>query len=151
MINTMIRVNAALCDIFGWDPATSVIGHLEWSTRKIDPAFKTPAMTMNDFRKLVVDCSAGISPEQPKEWDEMATKKEIDDVVKAHTDALEKQIADLTARVDSLAIGPAYAGHTFEGVVKMLPKVHKHLAGDQEDDKLKLRKLVENIFNKVNK
>lgn len=151
MINTMVRVNAALCDIFGWDPATSVIGHLEWTTRKIDPAFIDPKMTMNDFRKLVVDCSAGISPEQPKEWDEMATKKEIDDVVKAHTDVLEKQIAGLTARVDSLAVGPVYAGHPFEGIVKMLPKVHKHLAGDQDDDKLKLRKLVENIYNKVNK
>ena len=81
----------------------------------------------------------------------MATKQEIDDVVKAHTDALEKQIADLTARVDSLAVGPVYAGHQFEGIVKMLPKVHKHLAGDQGDDKKTHRSIVESIFNKVSK
>lgn len=151
MINTMIRVNAALCDIFGWDPATSVIGHLEWTTRKIDPAFKTPAMTMSDFRKLVVDCSAGISPEQPKEWDEMATKKEIDDVVKAHTDVLETKIEELETKLDSLAYGPAYAGHTFEGLVKVLPKIYGHVAGPHGDEKLKLRQLVESIYNKVNK
>jgi len=151
MINTMVRVNAALCDIFGWGPATSVIGHLEWTTRKIDPAFKTPAMTMNDFRKLVVDCSAGISPEQPKEWDEMATKAEIETVVKDNTASLEAKIDTLEAKLDAVVYGPKYEGNDFDGLLKWFPRLYKHLGGEQSDDKLPLRKIVENIYNKVNK
>ena len=41
---------AAICDHYGWDPLTRVIGHKEWTTRKVDPAFD-----MDLFRDHVVN------------------------------------------------------------------------------------------------
>lgn len=90
MVDTIVRVNAALCDLFGWDPTAAVIGHLEWTRRKIDPAFHTPAMSMTDLRRMVADCLntyRGRGPDTPKGWDEMATPDEIRDIVADVVDA----------------------------------------------------------------
>jgi hypothetical protein len=35
--DALIRSNAAICAHMGWDPATRLLGHREWTTRKIDP------------------------------------------------------------------------------------------------------------------
>jgi hypothetical protein len=35
--DALIRSNAAICQHMGWDPAFRVVGHREWTTRKIDP------------------------------------------------------------------------------------------------------------------
>lgn len=139
-MDNYFALTEAFCSEFGWNEY-NFVAHKELTRRKIDPSF--------DMRWYRTEYLGRISTEQPKEWDEMASKEEIDAVVKARTDVLEKQLKDLTARLDALAVGPAYAGHNFEGIVKMLPKVHKHLAGDQTEDSLKLRKLIENIYNKV--
>jgi len=44
----MALASAALCRVHGWDE-TRIIGHLEWTERKIDPA----GFTMSDFRNQV--------------------------------------------------------------------------------------------------
>jgi hypothetical protein len=50
LLDSFWRTAAALCDSFRWDPRYRVIGHAEWSRRKIDPRFETPVMSMNDAR-----------------------------------------------------------------------------------------------------
>jgi hypothetical protein len=35
--DALIRSNAAICEHMGWNPATRLIGHREWTTRKVDP------------------------------------------------------------------------------------------------------------------
>jgi hypothetical protein len=35
--DALIRSNAAILTHMGWDPATRLIGHREWTTRKVDP------------------------------------------------------------------------------------------------------------------
>lgn len=47
-LEAMVRVQAAVCEFHGWG-AQSVIGHLEWTTRKIDPR----GFTMVSMRALV--------------------------------------------------------------------------------------------------
>lgn len=42
-MNTVDRTAAALCDVFDIDPATQLIGHKEWTSRKIDPTFDMDA------------------------------------------------------------------------------------------------------------
>ncbi|MFG2138014.1 peptidoglycan-binding protein [Streptomyces sp. NPDC048650] len=52
------RVSAAVCRAHGWT-AASVIGHKEWTTRKIDPSFSMAAMRARIARRL------GSAPTQP--------------------------------------------------------------------------------------
>lgn len=47
-LEAMVRVQAAVCEFHGWG-AQSVIGHLEWTARKIDPR----GFTMVSLRALV--------------------------------------------------------------------------------------------------
>ena len=53
----LIRVNAAVCDMYGWDPRTRLIGHKEWTRRKIDPfwSFNGSVDMMEDIRSDTVD------------------------------------------------------------------------------------------------
>jgi len=44
------RASGAICLGLGWNPLTRVIGHKEWTSRKIDPTFD-----MFDFRSRVAD------------------------------------------------------------------------------------------------
>lgn len=48
-LDTMIKVNAALIDVFNWPNSNVCIGHKEWTARKIDPA----GFDMFEFRRLV--------------------------------------------------------------------------------------------------
>lgn len=58
-LEAMVRVQAAVCEFHGWG-AQSVIGHLEWTTRKIDPR----GFTMVSMRALVAaHLAAGPSTE----------------------------------------------------------------------------------------
>ena len=71
-LDTMVRVNAALVDVFDWPSANACIGHKEWTARKIDPA----GFDMFEFRRLVsVRLAEHGSPKPPatpnKEYDDM--------------------------------------------------------------------------------
>lgn len=89
------------------------------------------------------------TPDTPKEWDEMATKKEIDDLVSARTAPLEKKIDALTAELRTIATGGTFQGHAWPGLIQSVTAIRRHLAGDQADDSKTLRSVVEAIFNKV--
>jgi hypothetical protein len=136
MIDTMRRVNAALCDLFGWDPLTRVIQHAEWTRRKIDCAFIAPAITYLQFRQMVTDTLAAYyrdgAPQPPKEWDEMATKEEIESVVR---DVVQEELK-------ALAVGP-YMGH--QGALVQLSAISAEVVGGEGSRSI--RKLSEMIWN----
>lgn len=48
-LNLAVRLCAVLCAAWGWDPFVRVLGHLEWTRRKNDPAF----IQMEMFREEV--------------------------------------------------------------------------------------------------
>lgn len=142
MVDTIVRVNAALCDIGRWDPAVACLGHLEWTRRKIDPAFHTPAMTMGDLRRDITACldawRHGTTPLPPKD-DEMTPAQE------AKLDALAADVAALTANVNTLATGGTYQGHAWPGLIQSIGAIRKHLG----DDTKTVRGLLEAIRNRV--
>ncbi|WP_335932128.1 peptidoglycan recognition family protein [Streptomyces sp. PTD5-9] len=76
--DAIVRVQAALCRAHGWS-AKSVIGHLEWSSDKVDPrGFTMPALRADVAERLKHPASWN-----PDEEDPMAgiTKKDIFDAV----------------------------------------------------------------------
>lgn len=52
----LVRVDAAVCSLYGWDAATRLIGHKEWTRRKVDPrwSYQGKLDTMEDLRFDVV-------------------------------------------------------------------------------------------------
>ncbi|MDN3259642.1 peptidoglycan-binding protein [Streptomyces sp. CSDS2] len=56
------KVAAAVCRAHGWS-ADRVIGHKEWTTRKIDPSFPMPAMRARIAKRL--GATTGPDPYQP--------------------------------------------------------------------------------------
>jgi hypothetical protein len=49
--DALIRSNAAVLAHLGWDPATRLIGHREWTTRKVDPRWGGFANPMPQIRQ----------------------------------------------------------------------------------------------------
>ncbi|MFH8475297.1 N-acetylmuramoyl-L-alanine amidase [Streptomyces sp. NPDC018000] len=87
--SAIVRVQAALCRAHGWS-AKSVIGHLEWSSDKIDPRGFTMARLRADVAERLKH-PASWNPGSPNtEEDPMAgiTKKDIFDAV-WKTDAID--------------------------------------------------------------
>jgi len=60
-------------------------------------------------------------PPNPKDDDDMTPAQE------AKIDNLARAVADLTARVDALAVGPTYQGHATGGVVPTVERIARHL------------------------
>lgn len=114
MLDTMWRTNAALCALHGWDPLAAVVQHAEWTRRKIDCAFLTPPITYDQFRRDV----ARVLTDHDQE-DEMtpAQEQKLDD--------LAKQVRDLRALVDALAVGPGW-GHK-DGALPLLQRIARKL------------------------
>ena len=50
MERALVVTNAALCEFMGWNPKTRVIGHREWTKRKIDPRWNGGANPMPGLR-----------------------------------------------------------------------------------------------------
>ncbi|MFE0046299.1 peptidoglycan-binding protein [Streptomyces albireticuli] len=59
---TVERVAAALCRAHGWS-AASVVGHKEWTARKIDPSFSMPGMRDRIARRLAAGPGPAPAPE----------------------------------------------------------------------------------------
>lgn len=82
-LEAMVRVQAAVCEFHGWG-AQSVIGHLEWTTRKIDPR----GFTMVGMRALVAaHLAAGPSTEDdvtPEDIEKIAERVLLKDGVIAN-------------------------------------------------------------------
>jgi hypothetical protein len=82
-LEAMVRVQAAVCEFHGWG-AQSVIGHLEWTTRKIDPR----GFTMVSMRALVAaHLAAGPSTEDdvtPEDIEKIAERVLLKDGIIAN-------------------------------------------------------------------
>ena len=70
----LIRVNAAVCDMYGWAPEVKLLGHKEWTRRKIDPrwSFNGQPDTMEHIRGDTVSLIESKREFMPKQqWFQM--------------------------------------------------------------------------------
>ncbi|MFJ3141745.1 N-acetylmuramoyl-L-alanine amidase [Streptomyces halstedii] len=97
--NAIVRVQAALCRAHGWT-AKSVIGHLEWSSDKIDPrGFGMPALRADVAERLT----------HPASWspdDEAPQSEEDTDMTPAQEALLKKLAADVAELKKQQAVAP---------------------------------------------
>jgi hypothetical protein len=100
---TLDRLNAAICWRLRW-PATRVIGHKEWTSRKPDPAHFDMAAHRRRVQLLINAGPPAHTPPTPKDWFTMATEQDVRAaVVAAFTDPLVDIIPDTEYRKDLLA------------------------------------------------
>jgi LysM domain/N-acetylmuramoyl-L-alanine amidase len=99
------RVVAAYCRAEGWSPnggAGSVIGHGEYSTRKVDPA-----LDMGDLRRQVQKLLAGggVTPGDGEQWHTVVSGDTLYSLAQRYNTTVDKikQLNNLTS--DKLAIG----------------------------------------------
>ena len=142
MLETMHCTNAALCSVNGWDPMTRVVQHSEWSRRKIDCAFVTPPLSYDAFRRNIAALVA--APPEPKEWDQMATKEDLENVISARTAHLEAKLDALERQLDALAVG-GYKGH--QALLPAIDLVKAQLLPEHPQGSRSVRKLLELIYN----
>ncbi|MFJ3278493.1 peptidoglycan recognition protein family protein [Streptomyces halstedii] len=97
--NAIVRVQAALCRAHGWT-AKSVIGHLEWSSDKVDPrGFGMPALRADVAERLT----------HPASWspdDKTDPQSEEDTVTPAQEALLKKLTADVAELKKNAAVAP---------------------------------------------
>lgn len=53
MLHSLVVSDAAICEHYGWDPASRLLGHLEWTRRKIDPYWNGIVNSMPSIRLAV--------------------------------------------------------------------------------------------------
>lgn len=80
----------------------------------------------------------------PKEWDEMATKKDFDDALAAAVAPIEQKLDALERQVDALAVG-GYKGH--QALLPAIDAVKAQLLPEHPEGSRSIRKLLELIYN----
>ncbi|MDX3324745.1 N-acetylmuramoyl-L-alanine amidase [Streptomyces sp. ME02-6979-3A] len=99
--DAIVRVQAALCRAHGWS-AKSVIGHLEWSSDKVDPR----GFSMVDLRADVAE-----RLEHPASWspggkDANTESEEDTDMTPAQEKLLKQLVTDVAALKAGAAVAP---------------------------------------------
>ncbi len=92
MERALVVTNAALCEFMGWNPKTRVIGHREWTKRKIDPRWNGGSNPMPGLRSATaaeVDPNLVVDPpivplptDDTGDDDDMAFTPEEEDFLK---------------------------------------------------------------------
>lgn len=75
--DALIRANAAICEVMGWDPLTRLIGHREWSTRKVDPRW---GGSTNPMPQIRLDTVALLTPKEDYEMLPLKKDEKREDV-----------------------------------------------------------------------
>lgn len=75
----LIVTNAILLDHYGWNPMSRLIGHREWTLRKVDPRWDGMTNPMPGIRADTEDLMEG---------DDMPTAEEIREIVREELDRL---------------------------------------------------------------
>jgi hypothetical protein len=83
LLRVMVAINAATFLQFGYT-ANRAINHFAWTNRKIDMSWLDGVSGEANGRQLVADVQARMTggTDNGKEWDEMASKEEIEAVVR---------------------------------------------------------------------
>ena len=70
---SLLLVNAALCEFLGLDPLTQVIGHKEWTRRKIDPrwGWEFGPDSMDEIRRDTADVLAEGAGMPKTQWHQL--------------------------------------------------------------------------------
>lgn len=64
-MDALVDLCAFLCDGHKWNPGVSVIGHKEWTARKVDPSFSMPELRGMISRRMITDIPTMVLPKEP--------------------------------------------------------------------------------------
>jgi len=64
-MDALIDLCAFLCDGHQWNPDSTVIGHKEWTSRKVDPSFSMSELRGMIHRRMVTDIPTMVLPKEP--------------------------------------------------------------------------------------
>jgi peptidoglycan hydrolase-like protein with peptidoglycan-binding domain len=66
-MDALVDLCAFLCDGHKWNPGVSVIGHKEWTARKVDPSFSMPELRGMISRRMITDTPTMVLPKEPED------------------------------------------------------------------------------------
>ena len=66
-MEALVSLCAFLCDGHKWNPGVSVIGHKEWTSRKVDPSFSMSELRGMIHRRMVTDIPTMVLPKEPSD------------------------------------------------------------------------------------
>jgi len=64
-MDALIDLCAFLCDGHKWNPDSTVIGHKEWTSRKVDPLFSMPELRVMVSRRMITSVPTMVLPKEP--------------------------------------------------------------------------------------
>jgi peptidoglycan hydrolase-like protein with peptidoglycan-binding domain len=64
-MEALVDLCAFLCDGHKWNPDSTVLGHKEWTSRKVDPSFSMPELRGMIHRRMVTDIPTMVLPKEP--------------------------------------------------------------------------------------
>ena len=64
-MDALVDLCAFLCDGHKWNPDCAVLGHKEWTSRKVDPSFSMPELRIMIQRRMVTSVPTMILPKEP--------------------------------------------------------------------------------------
>jgi len=64
-MDALVDLCAFLCDEHKWNPDCTVLGHKEWTSRKVDPLFSMPELRMMIHRRMVASVPTMTLPKEP--------------------------------------------------------------------------------------
>jgi len=66
-MDALVDLCAFLCEGFQWNPLNTVIGHKEWTSRKVDPSFSMIELRALIARKMIVEAPTLVLPKEPED------------------------------------------------------------------------------------
>ena len=64
-MDALVDLCAFLCDEHKWNPDSTVIGHKEWTSRKVDPLFSMPELRVMVSRRMITSVPTMVLPKEP--------------------------------------------------------------------------------------
>ena len=66
-MDALVELCAFLCDGHKWSPASAVIGHKEWTSRKVDPSFSMTELRGMIQKRMVTSVPTMTLPKEPED------------------------------------------------------------------------------------
>lgn len=66
-MDALVDLCAFLCDGHNWNPDVAVVGHKEWTSRKVDPSFSMPDLRAMIRRRMITDIPTMELPKEPED------------------------------------------------------------------------------------
>ena len=66
-MDALVDLCAFLCDGHKWNPDSTVLGHKEWTSRKVDPSFSMPELRIMIRRRMITSVPTMVLPKEPND------------------------------------------------------------------------------------